>query len=76
MSKLKLPIECGVSMCGFQGKPSASTSFVAFTTLQLEELKQQQKLDRQQERKRKLEVSPGGEQSNVQSQQVGLSLLN
>lgn len=75
MSKLKLSIECGISMCGFQGKPSASI-IVAFTTLQLEELKQQQKLERQQERKRKLEVNPGDEQSNVQPQQVGLSLLN
>lgn len=36
---------------------------------QLEELKQQQKLDRQQERKRKLEVNPGDEQSNVEPQQ-------
>ncbi|GAB1298677.1 Guanine nucleotide-binding protein-like 3 [Apodemus speciosus] len=38
---------------------------------QLEELKQQQKLDRQkeQERKRKLEVSPGDEQSNVETQE-------
>ncbi|XP_050997420.1 guanine nucleotide-binding protein-like 3 [Acomys russatus] len=37
---------------------------------QLEELKQQQKLDRQkeQERKRKLEVNPGDEQSNVEPQ--------
>lgn len=57
-------------------KSSASTSFIAFTTLmQLEELKQQQKLDRQQERKRKLEVNPGDEQSNMEPQQVGLSLL-
>nr|AAO19472.1 nucleostemin [Mus musculus] len=38
---------------------------------QLEELKQQQKLDRQkeQERKRKLEVSPGDEQSNVETRE-------
>lgn len=38
---------------------------------QLEELKQQQKLDRQkeQERKRKLEISPDGEQSNVETQE-------
>lgn len=45
-------------------------SFLALT--QLEELKQQQKLDRQkeQERKRKLEVSPGDEQSNAEPQEV------
>lgn len=38
---------------------------------QLEELKQQQKLDRQkeQERKRKLEISPDDEQSNVETQE-------
>ncbi|XP_038204883.1 guanine nucleotide-binding protein-like 3 [Arvicola amphibius] len=36
---------------------------------QLEELKQQQKLDRQQERKRKLEVNPGDEQFNVEPKQ-------
>lgn len=44
---------------------------------QLEELKQQQKLVRQQEqeKKRKLEVDPGDEQSNVEPQQVGLSSL-
>ena len=50
--------------------PLVTHSFMSFLALtQLEELKQQQKLDRQkeQERKRKLEVSPDDEQSNVET---------
>ena len=53
--------------------PLVTHSFMSFLALtQLEELKQQQKLDRQkeQERKRKLEVSPDDEQSNVETQEV------